>query len=92
MDSVGSPDPLCPPRLVGEVLGTVRIPDELVDALLAWFRVTWDDGGLLSAEIRSGRGLHALLRHITSGVEPVSGLERLALLGIYPDVTVHIMY
>ena len=35
-DAMVSSDPLQPPRLVGEVLGTDQLPNELVEALSDW--------------------------------------------------------
>ena len=48
-------------------------------------------GGALSLEIRPGQGLHSLLGHITSGVDQAPGLERLALLCVIRDGTVHVL-
>ena len=92
MDDMGAPDPPCPPRSVGDVLGTGRLPDDLVGELLDRFSVTREKGGPLSAELRSGQGLHSFLGHIASGVYPSPGLEYLALLGDDRDRTVHILH
>ena len=89
---MGAPDPSQPPRLVGEVLGTGRIPDDLVGALLARFRITWQEGGLISEELSPRRGIHAFLGHLASGVDPTLGLERLNLLGAERDGTVHVFH
>ena len=39
------------PRLVGEVLGTVQLPSELVGDILDQLRVTRDDGGPLPSDL-----------------------------------------
>ena len=65
------PQPPLVARLVGEVLGTVRLPEELVEALPGQFLTVWEEGGPLSMERRNGRGIHSFLIHLTSRVEPV---------------------
>ena len=45
MATMAAPDPPWPHRLVGEVIGTSRPPNELFGDLSARFRVTWEDGG-----------------------------------------------
>ena len=47
---------------------------------MARFRVRREDGGPLPTEKRSGRGIHSFLGHLASGVDPVPGFERVALL------------
>ena len=37
MDYMGAPDPPRPPQLVGEMLGTGRLPGKLVGYLAGWF-------------------------------------------------------
>ena len=74
------------------MLGTGRNPDDLVGALLDRFQATWEDDGGLSLELRTWRGLHAFLRHITSGVDPVPGMERLTLLGVDRDDTMDLLH
>ena len=73
-------NPPWPPQLVGEVLGIGQLPDDLVEALLEWFRVTREDGGLLSTEKRSGCGVHSFLAYLASRVDPVPGFERVVML------------
>ena len=51
-----------------------------------------DDGGLLSPEKWSGRGVHSFLSHLASGMDPVPGFERVGILQVDPDVTVHILH
>ena len=92
LDAMGDPKPLRLPRLVGEVLRTGQLPDDLVGALEDRFRVTVEEGGYLSSEILTGRGLHAFLGHLASGVEPYPGLERLYLLGVDREGTVHVLH
>ena len=74
------------------MLGTSRIPENLVEALLARFRVTREDGGSPSTEKRYGCGVHSFLDHLASGVDPVPGLEWMALLQIDPYGTVHLLH
>ena len=92
MDAMGAQDPPRPPWLMVKVLVTVQIPDELVGALLDQFLVTEEEGGVLLSELRSGRGLHAFSWHLSSGVDPAPGLERLTLLGVDRYGMVHILH
>ena len=41
---------------------------------------------------RSGRGIHSFLAQVVSGVEPSPGLERVLIIGVYQDETVHLLY
>ena len=91
MDAMGVPDPHWLPRSVGEVIGTGRLPNNLVRALSARFIVTREDGGLLSSYLSSGQGIHAFLGHLTSRVDPDPGLDLLALIGVDRDGTVHVL-
>ena len=86
------PDLPPPPQLVGGVIGTVRLHDDLVKKFSAWFRVTKEDGWTMSSEKRSGREFHSLLSHMASGMDPVPGFKRVALLQVEPDGTVHILH
>ena len=86
------PDPPRPPRSVGEVLGSGRFPDDLVNALSARFRVVREDSGSLTTEKRSDRGVHAFLVHLASRVDPVPGFEQVALLQVDPDGMVHLLH
>ena len=84
-----------PPRMipsVGEVLRTVRLPDELVEALLGRFQTIQEEGGQPTTERRTGRSLHSFLSHLASWFEPVLGLERLSLLEVDQDLTVHLLH
>ena len=85
-------DPPPPPRSVGEVLGTGRLPDNIVAELLAWFQGTKEDGGTLYLEKRSVRGVNSFLAHLASGVDPVPGFDRVGLLQVDPDGTVHVLH
>ena len=51
-----------------------------------------EDRGGLPTEKQAGRGLHLFLSQITSGVYPFPGLERLCLLGVDQDGTVHLFH
>ena len=77
---------------MGELLSNVRLPEDIVAALSARFGVTKEDGGLLSLEKRSGRGLHSFLAHLESWVDPVPDFERVALFQVDLDKTVHLMH
>ena len=74
------------------MLGIGQLLGDLVEALLAWFRVTREDGGSLSIEKRSGRGVHSFLAYLASGVDPVPGFERVVLLQVDLDGTVHLLH
>ena len=74
------------------MLGTSKIPGDLVDALSERFCVTKEDGGPMSAEKRSGREVHSLLDHLASGVDPVLGFEQVDLLQVDPDGTIHLLH
>ena len=92
MDTMGASKPPKPPQLVGGVLRTGRLPDNLVGALLARFRVTGEEGGGLYSEIRSGIGIYTLLWNLDSKVDPAPGMEHLALLGVDRDGRVHVLH
>ena len=49
-----------------------------------------EDGGPLSPEKRSGWRVHSFLAHLASGLDPVPYFERVALLQVDPDLTVHL--
>ena len=88
---MGDPDYPRPHRSVGRCLGAAD-SQKYFRALLSWFGVTQENGWLLSDELRSGRGLHAFLGHLNSGVDPSPGQERLELLGVDRDETVHTLH
>ena len=44
------------------------------------------------SDIRPWQGIHAIIGNLVSGVDLALGLERLSLIGIYRDVTVHIFH
>ena len=74
MAAIGASNPPCPPCPVGEVIGTGQLPDELSGDMLDRLRVTRDEDGGLSWYLRAGRGIHAVLKHLASGVDLVPGL------------------
>ena len=43
-------------------------------------------------EKRSGRGFHSFLDHLDSMVDPVPGFKRVALVQVYHDRMVHLLY
>ena len=90
--AIGDPNALWSPRSVREVLGTRRLPNEIVGALVAWFRVTQEDGGALSSELRAGQGIHVFFGHLASGMDLFPGLERLNLLGFDQYGMVHLLH
>ena len=74
------------------MLETSRLPDKLVVDLSAWLQVTEEDSAGISPEMRSRRELHTFLGHPASGVEALSGIEHLALLGFNWYGTVQLLY
>ena len=74
------------------MLGTSQFPKNVARALLVWFHLKRGDGGPLSTEKRSGRGIHSFLGHIASGVDTVPGFERVACLQVEPGRTVHLLH
>ena len=91
MDAMGAADPAQPPWPVGEVLGTGRLPDDLVRYFSDWFRVTREEGGPLSVELRYKRGIHTFIGHLAYRVDPAPVMEHPAFLGVDWDRTVHIL-
>ena len=85
-------NPPPPPWLVGEVLGTGRLPDNISAALSDRFQVTNEDSEPLSPEKRSGRGVHSSLTHPSSRVDLVPGFDRVVLLQVDSDGTVHVLH
>ena len=92
MAAIGAPDPPCPPRLVGEVIETVQIPDGLFVDLLDWLQFNQEEVGELSLDVHSGLRIHVFLRNLASREEPVPGLEHLALMGVGQDDTLHLLH
>ena len=92
MATIGAPVPPQPHWSVGEVLGTSPLLNKLVEALLASLWVTRKDGWGLLLELRYGQGLHAFLWHLASYVDPVTGMERLDLLGFDQDEILDLLY
>ena len=85
-------NPPPPPWSVGEVLRTGRLPNDLVAELSDRSQVTKEDGGPLFAEKRYGRVVHSFMARMASEVDPVPGFERVVLLQVDPDGTVHILH
>ena len=46
------------------------------------FRVTGDDGGVISSELHIGQGIRDFLGNLASWFDPVLRLKQLALLGV----------
>ena len=70
------------PRSVGEALGTGRLLDALIKILASHFLMVCEDVRGVSTYKCTGRGLHSFLAHLELVVDPVSGLDQLALLGL----------
>ena len=85
MAAMGSLSPSRPPRLVGEVIGTGRLHGKLVGALSDRFRVTLEDKGPLSSELRAGQFLHPFLRQLIFDMDLVPRLECITFMGVYQD-------
>ena len=81
-----------PPWLVAEALGNGIILAELSAILAARFRTFQKDGADLSLEKQSGQGIHSFLAQLASGVDPIPSLERVKLVGVYPDGMVLLMH
>ena len=80
------------PHSVAEALGTGAIPADLAAILAAHSRTVREDGTARTPEERSGRGIHSFLAHLALGEVPVSGLERVTLVGVDPDGRLHLMH
>ena len=74
--------PLWPPWLVAEALGKKAIPAKLSAILAAHFRTVRKDGVARSSEKRLGRGIHSFLTQLALGVNLITGLERVSLVGV----------
>ena len=86
------PNPSHPSRLVGGVLRTCQIPNKLDRDLSAQFQVMKEYGGSLSVEVCSSRGIHSFLGILAFGIDPVPGFSVIALLVIYRDGAIHLLY
>ena len=84
-------NPPLTPQLVGEVLGTKRLPGNIVAALSDQLQVTKEVGGPMPPEKRYVRGVHYFLADLVSGVDPVPSFERVELLQVDPDGTVQVL-
>ena len=80
------------PRSVAEALGTGAIPGDLSAILTGRFRTVRDYGTALNPDKHSGQGIQSLLEQLASGVDHIPGLERLDLIGVDQDRTVHILH
>ena len=65
-NAMADPGRRWPPRSEAEVLGTIRLPDSFVWALLARFQLTGPDGTPLSTDLRKGGGVHTFLGRLTA--------------------------
>ena len=92
MYAMSAPDPPRPPRLVGGVLRTGQLPYDIIGDLSDRFRVTREEEGALSSEIRSGRGIHVFPGKLASGVDPALGMDCLAILGFDRYRTVRVFH
>ena len=80
------------PRLVGGVLGTGWLPDNISVGFSARFRVTKEDGRPLSPGNLSGRVVHSFLARLASGPDPVPGFGRVVLLQVDLEGTVQLLH
>ena len=85
-----APTPL--PWLVAEILGTSRLHDNFVGALLDCLRVTDANGETLSTEQQKSGGIPAFLGILTAEADPVPGLGGFTLLGVNPDGEAHVLH
>ena len=76
----------------GGFLGTSFFPDNIVEALLAWFRLMREDGSLLSLEGISGQVIHAFLEPLALSLDPMLRFDRLMLLAIYHFGDMHLLH
>ena len=72
--------------------GPAGSPKTFPRYLRAVFQTVCEEGGALSTEKRSRRGLHSFLEHIELGVDPVPGMERIFLLGVDQYGTVYLLH
>ena len=56
---------------MGEVLGTIRLSDALINILASRLRVIFKDGEALSTDKHTGRVIHSFLAHPASVVDQV---------------------
>ena len=75
-----------------EVLGTGRLPENVVGVLLDQFRVTDAVGASIPTELHKGGRIHAFLVRLTAEVNPVPILAGLILLGADHDGEAHILH
>ena len=85
------PPPPRPPRLVAEALGTGEILAELAAILVAHSQTVRKDGTDLTPETHSGRGIQSFLVQLALGVDLVTGMEQVAVVGVDPDGRVHLI-
>ena len=86
------PPPPHPHRSMVEALGTSAKPDELFAILAGRFGMVCEDGTALTLENHLGRKIHSFLAHLASGVDPITGLDRVALIGVDQDGMGHLMH
>ena len=84
--------PSRPPQSVAEDLGTGHIPGKISTILAGRFRTIFEDGSALPSDKRSGRGIHSFLAQLAWRVDHVPGLERLILVGVDPNIMVHLLH
>ena len=75
-----------------EALGAGVIPAEFAEVLVDHFRTVCKDRAALLAEKLSGRGIHSFMAQLGSEEDPVPGLEQVTLVGVDPNVMVHLMH
>ena len=85
-------NPLRPPWLVAEALGTGAIPAEISAIFAARFRTICEDGAALSSKKCSGWGIHSFLTQLAYKVDLIPGLEQMTLVRVELDGVVHLLH
>ena len=75
-----------------EALGTGVISVKLSAILAAHFRTVRKNGEALLSDKRSGQGIHSFLAQITPGGNLIPGLDLVTLVGVDPDLMVHLLH
>ena len=87
-----NPWPPPPPRSVAKALETEATQDKLAVILAVLSQTVRKDETDRTPEECSGQVIQSFLVQISSGVEPVPGLERVTVVGLDPDGRVLLMH
>ena len=82
---MGNTNPIQPPWLVDEVLGTGRLPRYFFGVILYRLQVIGSGGTALIMYKSKRGGIHSFLGRLTVEVDSFPGLAGLALLGVEQD-------